>query len=649
MGRHWGKDLAGLAGVTWVLFDPGVMPNAPTARYSRGLHTAIHVSMTWLSAYRRLWGLLLRRRGLLGTALIGMAGAAAATGLFALLTGPALKLLFTGGSAPVWLAGALGSFLRQQSPARLRLILPLILLAVAAVRAAFGYLQASRMAQLCLRTVAELQESLHRKLLELPLSFFEGHHSGEVYARFSTDLGHVERALTQGMTYGLRDAFQLVALVWVSLWLDARLLLLGCLTMPIAVFVIARFARALRSVSVRLQAQQAALLSQTQDLLSGALVLQVYGAEASALRAQARAEDGLLRDGARSAALRAAVTPTVEFLALAGLALVLVGLSVRFGGGRELPPEKVVSFFGAVMLAYQPLKSISSNSQWLVPGLIAAERLFHLLDTPLAIADAPSARALPRRVPAVPLAFEGVTVRYGARAALDAVDLRLLPGQRVAVVGSSGAGKSTLLHLVPRLLDPTSGLVRFAGEPVRELQLSSLRAQIGLVGQDVFLFDATVEENLSLGEPRPRADLLRALAAAGALEFVEALPAGLGTRLGERGHALSGGQRQRLSLSRALLKAAPLLLLDEAMSALDPPLEAQILRNLLHLSRPQTLLLVTHRLPSAALLDRVVVLEDGRIAEDGTPVQLLRAGGWFARAHAAQASPAIPANSEVSP
>jgi len=583
------------------------------------------------ATYLRLWRLLLRRPGTLALAMLGMAGAAAATGLFAILIGPALKLIFATGAvtAPTWIGGWLGHFLRAQPPARLRSALPLTLLLVAAFRAGFTTLQARQMAELCLRTVADLQEALHRKLLQLPLSFFEGRHSGEVFAGFSNDLGHVERALTQGVTYSLRDAFQLTALVWVSVALDWRLFLLGGCTLPIGVFAIARFAHALRGVSIELQERQARLVAQAQDLISGATVLQVYRAQATALRVEARAEDELLEVGRRSAIVRAAVTPTIEFLAQAALALVLLWMSLH---RLDLPPEKVVSFFGAVILAYQPLKSISTNSQWIVPGLTAAARLFRLLDAPAAIADAPGARALAPKPGPIDLAFEGVTVRYGEREVLSDVNLDIRAGERVAIVGPSGAGKSTLLHLLPRLLDPSSGVVRVAGQPVRELTLRSLRHHIGWVGQEVFLFDASVADNLRVGGAG--ADIDRALAASGALEFVQALPQGLDTRLGERGLRLSGGQRQRLSLARALMKQAPLLLLDEALSALEPQLEEEILDRLTALGSA-TLVLVTHRLRTAERFDRVLVFEQGRLIEAGPPAALLRSSGWFARAHAA--------------
>ncbi len=581
-------------------------------------------------AYLRLWGLLLRERRLLAVAAVGMLGAALATALFAALTGPGLRLLFTGGAPPTWLTGALGERVRALSPARLRLALPVALFLVSVARAGFGYLHASRMARLCLRTVADLQEALHRCLLRLPFSFFEGRHTGEVYARLAGDLGHVERALLQGFAYSLRDVAQLAALGAIALALDARLLLFGVLTLPVGVLAIAWFGRRLRAVSAELQDRQAQLVAKTQDAVSGAILLRVYRASAAPARRLGAAEDAVVRGGRRSAALRAAVTPTIELLAYLGVALVTVALQRRW---VDVPPEKVVSFFGAVLLAYQPLKSLSTNGQWVVPGLTAAQRLFDLLDQAPALRDEPGAVAL-AALPApggAALAFAGVEVRYGHHRALAELDLAVRPGERVAIVGPSGAGKSTLLHLIPRLLDPSAGEVRVNGQALRAVTLASLRRQVALVSQDVFLFDATVAENLAPSGRRPSAsEVADALELACATEVVQGLPEGLATRLGERGQVLSGGQRQRLSIARALLKAGAVLLFDEATSALDPPLEREILERLLARPRGSTFVAVTHRLVSAQLFERVVVLEGGRIVEDGPPAQLLTRGGWFA-------------------
>jgi subfamily B ATP-binding cassette protein MsbA len=481
------------------------------------------------------------------------------------------------------------------------------------------------MGALTLRAVAELQESLHGKLLSLPISYFQGRHTGELFSSFGNDLGEVQRALGQGLASGLRDALQVAALVIVSAFLDIRLLLLAAVAVPLTIWPISRFARALRRISAQAQAMQAKQVAAAQEALSSAAVLHAYGAEEAALRAYGRGEDALIAVQRRSFAVRAAVTPTVELLAIVALALVLLGVA---SSPSAMPPEKLISFIGAVLLTYQPLKSLANSSQWIVPGLTAAERVFAVIDAAPAIADRPSARAIGRAGGA--LRFERVTVVYGKTDALRELDLSVRAGERVGIVGPSGAGKTTLLHLVPRLLDPSAGQLLLDGVDVREATLASLRKQIALVAQDVFLFDASVAENVGAAAPgAPTARIEAALEAAGALEFVRELPQGLQTRLGERGASLSGGQRQRLAIARALLKDAPILLLDEATSALDAVTEAQIQRALAALRVGRTVLTVAHRLSTVRDVDRLLVMDHGRIVEQGPHATLWAKGGLY--------------------
>jgi subfamily B ATP-binding cassette protein MsbA len=599
----------------------------------------------WLRTYRRLWSLFLRRPATLAVALIAMSGAAAATGAFAALTGPAARLLFTGGQPPTWLHGPLGNALKALPPERVRLVLPLVLFLLALLRALLGYVQSVRMTDLALSATAGLQETLHAKILTLPLSYFAGRHTGEIFSRFGNDLGEVERALTQGLAFSLRDVLQLLALVVVSALLDWRLLLLSLVTLPVTAWPIARFARSLRDVSRNVQEQQASLLAETQDMLSGAAVLKVYGGEAAALKSLARGETRLLAEQRRSALLRAAFSPTVELMGICAFALVLVALQA---GLLTVAHDKLISFLGAVLLTYQPVKSIAQNSQWIAPGLAAAERIFVVLDRQPDVADRPGAVSLPRPgIRGVRVELQGVSVRYrnenpgapGAGHALRDLDLRIEEGELLGLVGPSGAGKSTLLHLLPRLLDPTEGEVRIAELDLRAVRLASLREHVSLVAQDVFLFDASVEDNVRAAAPdASEAQVWEALEAVGAREMVERLPQGLRTRLGERGATLSGGQRQRLSLARALLKDAPLLLLDEATSALDSISEEQIARALRSQGRGRTIIQVTHRLGSVLGADRVAVLSAGRLVEVGPPLELQRAPGWYGRMSHLQAT-----------
>jgi len=484
------------------------------------------------------------------------------------------------------------------------------------------------MVRIELSLVADLQEELHAKLLTLSRGYFQRQHTGELFARFGTDLGDIGRALGQGVSSSMKDGLQVLALLVTCAVLNLGWLAVALLVLPVTIFPIVQFGRSLRRLTAQAQQRQAELLAQAQEALEGSAVLQAYNAEAAAMEAQRAREGELLAVQRRSFTLRAAFTPALDLLWAVGLALALVAVGLNSARASE----QLISFLTILFLAYQPLKSLANSSQWLIPGLTAADRVFAVLDAAPEITDRPSARNIGRS--RGELRFEGVSVHFGsspsAKIALDRVDLQVRQGETVGIVGPSGAGKSTLLQLVPRLLDPEAGRVRLDGDDVRDVTLASLRRQIALVAQETFLFDATVAENVSATLPgASRRQVEDALEAAGALKFVQQLPSGLDTRIGERGATLSGGQRQRLAIARALLKDAPILLLDEATSALDSETEEQIQAALGRLREGRTVLMVAHRLATVASADRLIVVKEGRVVQDGSPDQLRRQPGLY--------------------
>jgi subfamily B ATP-binding cassette protein MsbA len=545
------------------------------------------------------------------------------TGIYGYLVGPVLKFLFTGGAAGGEEILAVVPFIAVSTSDRdtLFLVLPLVIVATAALKGIAFYGQGALMGGLGQRVVRDVRQRMFDRLVTLSLAFFHRAKSGDLMSRFVSDASQIEEAVTYGLTSYLRDSLQILALLGLCFWLDWELALVSFLVFPVAAFPLYTFGRRVRAWVGQGQEALGEIGNAVHESVAGIQVAQTFGREDAERERFGRANEHYLRTLLRSIRVKAAQSPVVELLGAGGLAATLWWAASRVSSG-SLAPEHFVSFFATVLLLYQPVKTIGRVNTIVFGGIAAADRVFALLDTIPEIRDAPGARTLSGF--SEKIEFRDVHFSYGHGPVLRGVDLAVRAGEVVAFVGPSGGGKTTLLSLVPRLYDVQEGAVLLDGHDVRGLTLASLRAQIALVGQDPFLFNDTVLANLSYGRASAsRAEVEAAARAAHARDFIEGLPQGYDTLVGERGVRLSGGERQRIAIARAILKGAPILILDEATSHLDAESERLVQEALATLMGGRTSLVIAHRLATIRRADRIVFVSQGQILEVGTHGELL--------------------------
>src|SRR5205085_742854 len=491
-----------------------------------------------------------------------------------------------------------------------------------------------------LQTLLKLRTDLYAHLQRLSLKFHDTRRSSDSSFRVAYDSQSIQTIYNKGFTGIFGSVVTLIGTFAIMVRLDWQLTLLSLGIVPFIIAAIYFFANRIRRESTFIQEQESVVLAQAQEGLSSIRMVHAFGREQyEVMQFHQQAQQSL------QANLRLTLTNVNSALVISTLmvlgtaAMYYVGTLHVLAGTLTLGTLLVFSAY--LLMLYQPLESITYTA-WAMEGATAgARRCFEVLDREDDVADSPNAVAIESAKGAI--GFQNVSFGYAlatasppgggqGRLVLHDVDLRIEPNQMIAIVGGTGAGKSTLLSLVPRFYDPTSGSVALDGRNVRAIKKKSLRAQIGIVLQDTLLFSTTIRENIAYGRPDATEDeIIDAAKRAQADEFIQQLPDGYLSTVGERGQQLSVGQRQRIGIARAFLKNAPVLLLDEPTSALDPATEAAIMETIKELMRGRTTLIATHRLATIHDVDRIVVVERGRVVEQGRGSELLARGGVYAK------------------
>ncbi len=507
--------------------------------------------------------------------------------------------------------------------------IPLAVVGIYLTKGVCSYVQTVLMNFIGQRVVADLRAALYRQIQTQSLAFFTKNPTGLLMSRITNDVGFIQGAVSEAVTALLKDSFTLICLVFVIFYRDWQLAIIAMLVFPLAVIPIAKFGQRMRQIASRTQVTLGSLTTLLQETISGTRIVKAFSMEEYENRRFAGENERLFRLNLKAASINAVSSPFMEFLGGIGIS------SIIFYGGYQViqgqsTPGTFFSFLTALIMLYEPVKRLTNVNNTIQQGIAGAQRVFSIIDLVPEIRNHPDARPLPRISREIDI--REVDFHYEETPVLKAINLKIQAGEMVAFVGMSGGGKTTLVNLIPRFYDVMKGAIFIDGHDIRTITVESLRGQIAIVTQQTILFNDTVRNNIAYGDiAKTEEQIIAAAKAANAHAFIMKLPKGYDTLIGEQGAKLSGGERQRISIARALLKDAPILILDEATSSLDSEAEIEVQDALDNLMKGRTTLIIAHRLSTIRNASRIIVLVNGEIREEGTHETLLSCQGEYCR------------------
>lgn len=516
-------------------------------------------------------------------------------------------------------------FIKQD--ARMLTLIPAAILAIYFIKMICSYGQTVIMSLIGQRVVTDLRNELYNHIQRQSLAFFTNHPTGTLMSRITNDVNLIQGAVSEAVTSLFKDSFTIIGLIILIFYRDWKLAIIAMFVFPLTIYPIAKFGTMMRNVATRTQVTMGSLTSLLQETISGTRIVKAFGMEEYEGKRFAKENEDLFNLFMKSVSIRAISSPLMEFLG--GVAIAII---VLYGGYEVLrgssTPGNFFSFLTALIMLYEPVKRLTNVNNTIQQGVAGAERVFGIIDTVPDIRNEPDAIDLPKISQGIDI--ENVTFCYDETPVLKNINLSIRAGEVVAFVGMSGGGKTTLVNLIPRFYDVKEGQILIDGHDIRHVTIESLRRQIGIVTQQTILFNDTVRNNIAYGSiEKSDEDIIKAARAANAHDFVMNLPDGYNSVIGELGTKLSGGERQRMSIARALLKNAPILILDEATSSLDTEAEMEVQDALETLMKGRTTLIIAHRLSTIRNAHRIIVLANGEIVEEGTHESLLEKRGEY--------------------